>query len=162
MPIPIILQLNEPLCIDHQFERNSKLSHNAPGEASEDEQRCIPWKCQYTFQPFCHSINFLDKKCHIFTWVLVYAIPSEFPEYLLDQSYDDITCIKHLFKINIEVGNPPMLNPIQRLTLLLHPFNKSGIQTFNKKLLCTLKINDVLIVIAIILGILLKHGYHTE
>ena len=80
MPIPIIIQLNDPLCIENQFEWTNKTRHTTLDEASEDKQRKIPWKCRYLCQPLCYIIIIQDKKYHIFTWVLGYAILIKFLE----------------------------------------------------------------------------------
>ena len=122
MPISIILQLNDPLSIEHQFKCTKKLSHTELGEPSKYDQRSIPWKCRYLFQPLCHNIDFMDKKCHIFNWLLGYAIPSKFLEELLEGSDDDVTHIEHIIKRDLGVGNPPLLNPAHCLILLLHLF----------------------------------------
>ena len=69
----------------------------------------------------------LDKKCHIFNWVLGYPILSKFLEEFLDRSDDSITHIEHIIKINIEVGNPPFVETVQCSILILYPSDKSGI-----------------------------------
>ena len=105
--------MNNPLSIDNQFKRTNKLRHTALGEPSKYDQRRIPWKCRYLFQPICHSVNLLEKKCQNFTWGLGYDIPIGVLEKLLEQSDDDVTHIEILTKRNIGVGNPPFLNPVQ-------------------------------------------------
>ena len=127
MPISIILQLNDPLSIDHQFKCTNKLRHAALGETSKYEQRFIPWKFRYLCQPLFHGIDLLEKKCHIFIWVLGYAIPSEVLEELLEQIDDGVTHIEHIIKNNLGLGNPPLIKPVQCLILLLHHFDKNGI-----------------------------------
>ena len=113
MPISIILQLNSPLIIEHQLRWTNKIRHTETGESSKDYQRHINWRCWYLCQTLYHSVNLLDKKCHIFTWVLGYSIPSEVLEELLDRNDDNVTHIKHLIKISIEVGNHPLLKPVR-------------------------------------------------
>ena len=124
MPISIIIQHNDPLSIENQLKQTNKFRHTELGEPINYDQRRISWKCRYLFQPLCHSVDLPEKKCHIFIWVLVYAIPSEVIKKLLEQSDDEVTHIEHIIQINLEVGNNPLLNPVQCLILLLHPFDK--------------------------------------
>ena len=153
MPIPIITQQKDPLFIEYQFKWTNKLGHTALDESSVDEKRCIPWKCRYLCQPFYHSINLLNNKCHISTWVLGYAILSKVLEELLERIYDNITHIKNLIKSNLELGYPPLIKPTQSLILIFHYFNKSRIRRFYKELLFPLITNNVFIFIAILIGI---------
>ena len=104
-----------------------KRRHTALGEPSKYEQRRIPCKFWYLCQTICHSVDLLDKKCHIFTWIIRYAIPRRILEELQDQSDENVTHIEHLIKSNIEVCNTPLLKPVQFPMLILHPFDKSRI-----------------------------------
>ena len=104
----------------------------------------------------------MDKKWHIFNWVLGFAIPSEVLAELLEKIYDDVTNIEHIININLEIGNPPFLKTSQCLIIILHPFNKSGVWRVHKELLRPLTTNYILIVTVILIGISLELGYHTK
>ena len=123
----IVIQLNDPLIIEHQLKWTNKLRNNLLGESSKYDMRRISWKFRYLCQPLCQSVDLLDKKCHIFTGVLGYAIPGKFLEYFLECSDDGVTHIEHIININLELGYPFLIKPVQCLILLLHPFDKSRI-----------------------------------
>ena len=85
--------MNDLIIIENQFEWTNKIGHTALNEASKDKQRRIPWDLQYICQPFCLRNNLLDKKCHIFTWVIVYVILNKVLEEFLERIGDSITHI---------------------------------------------------------------------
>ena len=127
MTISIIIQLNDPLSIEHKLKWTKKLRNTALGEPSKYDHQRILWKFRYLCQPLCHNVDLLYKKCNIFTWVLGYAIPRKGIEEFLEQSDDDVTHIEHLIKNNIEVGNPILFKTVHCLILILQPFDKNGI-----------------------------------